>query len=81
MNRKKLFGIGLLVAVIGILGRFLAEDYLQRNPARGLTGSIVGKLGGDVSWQTQLALFFNEYGFIVGGVGAALFLIGFVARR
>ncbi len=81
MKGKRLVGVGILVAVMGILGRFLAEDYLQKHPGRGFLGSVLGKLGGDVPWQTQLALFFNEYGFILAGVGAALFLVGFIARR
>ncbi|EGJ50928.1 hypothetical protein V6C53_04280 [Desulfocurvibacter africanus] len=81
MNKKRLVGVGILVAIIGILGRFLAEDYLQKHPGRGILGTVLGKLGSDVPWQTQLALFFNEYGFILAGVGAALFLVGFVTKR
>lgn len=81
MKGKRLVGIGILVAVIGILGKFLAEDYLQKHPGHGLVGSVMGKLGGNVPWETQLALLFNEYGFIVAGVGAALFLAGFATKR
>lgn len=81
MNRKRLVGVGILVAVIGILGRFLAEDYLQKHPGQGFMGTLLGKLGSDVPWQTQLALLFNEYGFILAGVGAAIFLVGFVTKR
>ncbi len=79
--KKKLIGTGILLAVVGILGKFLAEDYLGKHAVKGVMGSVVGKLGGNVPWETQLALLFNEYGLIVAGVGVAIFAVGFLAKR
>lgn len=72
--------LGAVVALVGILGKVVADWYLGDNLGHAVE-AVGGRLGADVSLDVQLAVLFADYGLWIALAGVVVLVAGALLRR
>ena len=83
MGNKALTLTGLVVAVVGFLGKIVGKEHMEDAPGALLETTIkdLFQAGEKAPFDMRLAMFFNDYGVWIGLVGIAIILAGLALSR